>query len=417
MFSAGGGAVSSAAMALKSRFRFVLTAAERSFSKSSCRPCCSLSSSSFESFLSPEKGFAAAPQGAGNAGSRSKEARGLGFSFREHSDVALRLSNLRCFIRGSGCEGGYRCGVLGARVRFRNFEIPIRSHSRYFATKNWAEGKGDDDEGSDDEGGKSGDHARLRDRDVKWHVDKLCPTSLRVRQIKEVDFDDIIEMEKKLNIVLKVKDLLLADPKNFMTLQDLGKCKDYIGLTGNKRIIAFLRKYPGVFDVHENPEPGRLPWFQFSPEAEALCEEELEIRRGMKVEAVTKLRKLLMLSKDKRLLLVKIAHIGKDIGLPEDFRKRLVFKYPKYFHVIESEDVTNDDGRILELVKWSDRLAVTAEEQRVRYIMEKNKLGISSMFFSNYVCRLVVLASADQSSHFVFISLIRYSVSQTVRQG
>lgn len=270
----------------------------------------------------------------------------------QHCIRAFRLSN------SYFSEVDYECRALGAK--------------RCFATRNNAE----EEDGSDD------DESKKPDRLVKWHVDKLFPTSLRVRQLKEVDFDDIIEKEKKLKIVLKVKELLLADLETFMTLQDLGKCRDYIGLTGNKRIIAFLKRYPGVFIVHEKVEPGKLPWFQLTPEAEAICEEEREIRKGMKVEAVTKLRKLLMMSNDKRLLLGKIAHIARDLGLPEDFRTRLVYKYPKYFRVVEGEDATNADMRILELVKWSDRLAVTSEEQKVRDTMEKNELGTFPFVFS-----------------------------------
>lgn len=261
--------------------------------------------------------------------------------------------------------------------------VAVDIHSRSLATKSYEQEE--EGESSDEEGGSNDDDveagrsnaevAKVESERAKWHVDKLCPTSLRVRQLKEVDFDDLIEKEKKLKIVLRVKDLLTADTEQFMTLQDLGKCRDYIGLTGNKRIIAFLKRFPGVFIVHEKVEPGKLPWAQLTPEAEAICEEEREIRKGMKVEAVTKLRKLLMMANDKRLHLGKIAHIAKDIGLPEDFRSRLVYKYPKYFRVVPGEDVTNVDMRLLELVKWSDRLAITVEEQKVRDLMEENGLG------------------------------------------
>lgn len=365
-----------AAMALRGRFRFARTAAEVTFYgvlRSSRR---SISSSFSKSFVLLEREVPLKSEVvvdvAGTPCSHGDESRSFG------------LSNPHSFVRVSHCEVDYKRRVLGARAnskRFQNFEVPMPIPSRFFATKNWSE----EEDGSNDEGARSGDDSEARDRSVKWHVDKLCPTSLRVRQLKEVDFDDIIEGEKKLKIVLKVKDLLLADPDTAMTLQDLGKCRDYIGLTGNKRIIAFLKKYPGVFIVHEKVEPGKIPWFQLTPETEAICDEEREIRRGMKVEVVDKLRKLLMMSSDKRLMLGKIAHIAHDIGLPEDFRTRFVYKYPKYFRVVEGEDVTNEDMRILELVKWSDRLAVTAEEQKVRDTMEENKLGTSFCIFLVFV--------------------------------
>lgn len=316
---------------------------------------------------------------AGTASSRSHETlRACQKNLRQNVNSAVfGLSVLHFFNRGIGYKDDRKCWVSVVRAEcervYPNMEGFARSYSRR-ATINWEENSAE--EGSSDDGQTSGNDTSQAhdDRSVKWHVDKLCPTSLRVRQLKEVDFDDIIEREKKLKIVLKVKDLLLADPEDSMTLQDLGKCRDYIGLTGNKRIIAFLKRYPGVFTVHENVEPGKLPWFEFTAEADAICDEELEIRKNMKVEVVTKLRKLLMMSNDKRLLLGKVAHIARDLGLPEDFRQRLVHKYPRYFRVIEGEDATNEDGRILELVKWSDRLAVTEEEQRVRAVMEENSL-------------------------------------------
>lgn len=288
----------------------------------------------------------------------------------------------------SRCFELFRSHFHSTEIKSRAFRaesfVAVDIHSRSLATKSYEqeeEGESSDEEGEsnddDVEAGRSNGEevAKVESERAKWHVDKLCPTSLRVRQLKEVDFDDLIEKEKKLKIVLKVKDLLTADTEQFMTLQDLGKCRDYIGLTGNKRIIAFLKRFPGVFIVHEKVEPGKLPWAQLTPEAEAICEEEREIRKGMKVEAVTKLRKLLMMANDKRLHLGKIAHIAKDIGLPEDFRSRLVYKYPKYFRVVPGEDVTNVDMRLLELVKWSDRLAITVEEQKVRDLMEENGLG------------------------------------------
>jgi len=266
-------------------------------------------------------------------------------------------------------------GVYGINV-FEELVIPVRFSFRHLTTKNWAEEP--DEEPDDEEQSDSSNEVDSKgsEKVVRWHVDRLCPTSLRVRQIKEWDYDDIIEREKKLKIVIRIKELLVAEPSRSMTLQDLGKCRDYIGLTGGRRIIAFLKKFPAVFKLHETvEEAGKLPWFCLTPEAEAVYEEELEVRKGMKVELLTKLRKLLMMSSNRRLLLVKIAHLAQDLGLPDDFRKSFVYKYPKYFRVVDGEDVTNDEGRLLELVKWSDRLAVTEADRKSQEMVQKNSPG------------------------------------------
>lgn len=190
--------------------------------------------------------------------------------------------------------------------------------------------------------------------------------SSTVRHLKERGFDDIIEKDKKLRIILSIKDLLGVEPSRSMTILDLGESKDDIGFKGNGRLVAFLKRYPSVFRVHETAEFGKLPWFQFTPEAEAAFDEELEIRKRMDTEVVTKLRKLLMMSSDKSLALSKIAHLGRDLGLPDDFRKSLVYEYPGFFRVVGSKDPLDVEGPKLELVGWSSRLAVTEDEKKAQ---------------------------------------------------
>lgn len=72
-----------------------------------------------------------------------------------------------------------------------------------------------------------------------------------------------------------------------------------------------------------------------------------------------------MMLSDKCFMFGKIVYIVYDIGFFEDFRIWFVYKYLKYFCVVEGEDVINEDMCILEFVKWSDCLVVIVEEQKV----------------------------------------------------
>ncbi|KAE8692227.1 hypothetical protein F3Y22_tig00110847pilonHSYRG00035 [Hibiscus syriacus] len=66
-----------------------------------------------------------------------------------------------------------------------------------------------------------------------------------------------------------------------------------------------------------------------------------------------------MLSIDCRVPLEKVELIGNDLGLPQDFKKPLIFKYPEYFSI---KDI---NGRTyLYLESWDSSLAVTALEER-----------------------------------------------------
>ena len=85
---------------------------------------------------------------------------------------------------------------------------------------------------------------------------------------------------------------------------------------------------------------------------------------------VVKLRKLLVMSLEKRILLEKIAHLRTDLGLPLEFRNTICHRYPQYFRVVPTKR-----GPALELTHWDLELAVSAaqlteEENRAREVEE-----------------------------------------------
>lgn len=97
----------------------------------------------------------------------------------------------------------------------------------------------------------------------------------------------------------------------------------------------------------------------FTELMERLLEEEMEIIERTMEKRIKAVRKLLMMSKDKRIALAKLYHVRGVFGLPDDFRDR-IGDYGEFFRVV----VDKKDGRhVLELVKWDDELAVSALER------------------------------------------------------
>lgn len=76
-----------------------------------------------------------------------------------------------------------------------------------------------------------------------------------------------------------------------------------------------------------------------------------------------------MMSSNKRIPLSKLYHNRLLFGLPEDFRDRVVPKYPYYFKVVVDED---DGKRVLELVNWDHSLAVSALEKE--FLVDEDKV-------------------------------------------
>ncbi|CAM8906792.1 unnamed protein product [Rhodiola kirilowii] len=191
-----------------------------------------------------------------------------------------------------------------------------------------------------------------------------------VKRRKELSFDNVIQKDKKLKLVMKIRKILVSQPDRVMSLRDLGRFRRELGLNKKRRFIALLRKFPAIFDIVE--EGVFSLKFRLTPQAEKLYFDELRIKNQMEDILVIKLRKLLMMSMDKRILLEKIAHLRADLGLPLEFRDTICQRYPQYFKVVATER-----GPLLELTHWDPELAVSAaelaeEENRAKELEEKN---------------------------------------------
>ncbi|PKU72769.1 protein WHAT'S THIS FACTOR 1 homolog, chloroplastic [Dendrobium catenatum] len=203
--------------------------------------------------------------------------------------------------------------------------------------------------------------------DKKW---TFFPIKAAVKWRKEVPFDSVIQRDKKLKLVLKIRSILVNQPDRIMSLKNLGKFRRDLGLTRKRRFIALLKRFPGVFEIVE--EGVYSLKFRMTPEAERVYLEELRIRNEMEESGIVKLRKLLMMSLDKRILLEKITHLKTDLGLPSEFKETICQRYPQYFKM-----VFTDRGPALELTLWDPALAISAaevaeEENRIREMEERN---------------------------------------------
>ncbi|KAJ0525175.1 putative plant organelle RNA recognition domain-containing protein [Helianthus annuus] len=102
-------------------------------------------------------------------------------------------------------------------------------------------------------------------------------------------------------------------------------------------------------------------WVGLTAKGEELVEEEERLIAENEGKAVEHVTRLLMMSVNKILPLDKIAHFRRDLGLPYDFRKHWVHKYPDCFRVLKDED----DVEFLKLVSWNPCWSVTEVEKKV----------------------------------------------------
>ncbi|KAJ8618191.1 hypothetical protein MRB53_014377 [Persea americana] len=97
----------------------------------------------------------------------------------------------------------------------------------------------------------------------------------------------------------------------------------------------------------------------------ALVEEEEFIREQQEQVMVEKLAKLLMMSRNRRLNVVRFNELRRNFGLPDDYLVRILPKYPDIFQIVNRGGGKRSTMEI-ELLSWDPKLAVSAIEVSAR---------------------------------------------------
>ncbi|CAK9174974.1 unnamed protein product [Ilex paraguariensis] len=169
------------------------------------------------------------------------------------------------------------------------------------------------------------------------------------------ELDRMMDLQKKPSLILQLKSVIQSQKNQSLLLRDLEK---EVGFVQKWNYMAVIEKYPSIFHVGGgNRTP---PVVMLTEKAEKIAAEEADAREQMEPILVKNLRKLLMMSVDCRVLLETIEFIESELGLPGDFKRSLIPKYPQFFSV---KDV---NGRAyLHLENWDSSLAITAREERL----------------------------------------------------
>uniref|UniRef100_A0A7N0UNV0 PORR domain-containing protein n=1 Tax=Kalanchoe fedtschenkoi TaxID=63787 RepID=A0A7N0UNV0_KALFE len=179
-------------------------------------------------------------------------------------------------------------------------------------------------------------------------------------------FERIVERDAHFRFLTRSKEFLSKQSEHVLRLDEAGKLYRELGFPRGRKVVRSIERHPLLFEVYRH-EDERM-WIGFTDLMEELLEEERRVMDEMERDRVELVRKLLMMSAEKRIPLSKIYHTRLLFGIPEDFRDRVV-KYPDYFRTVVEED----GRRVLELVDWDPDLAVsalekefTADEDRVK---------------------------------------------------
>ncbi|KAL6520930.1 hypothetical protein OROGR_017499 [Orobanche gracilis] len=182
-------------------------------------------------------------------------------------------------------------------------------------------------------------------------------------------FENILLRDAHFRFLTKTKNYLSKTPLQVLPLDVAGKLHQQLGFPRGRKVLKSILRHPLIFQTYRHTD--NKMWLGFTDFMDGLLLEEQDIANQMERQRVDVVRKLLMMSSDRRIPLSKIYHNRLLFGIPEDFRDR-VANYPDHFKVV----VEDDGRRILELVNWDSSLAVSALEKEFLVDEEKVKKAL-----------------------------------------
>ncbi|XP_008778059.3 protein WHAT'S THIS FACTOR 9, mitochondrial [Phoenix dactylifera] len=160
---------------------------------------------------------------------------------------------------------------------------------------------------------------------------------VKMKWKKDSSFDslDILTKGKDLRPLVSLKNIIARESEGCIPISAVSKRGRELEISG--RVASFLRRYPAVFQEFTGPKYN-LPWFKLTEEAAELDREERDVYETRRMEIVDRLRRLILMSRERRLPLRIVQGMLWYLGLPEDFLRKPEEISKGCFQIAELED-------------------------------------------------------------------------------
>lgn len=193
----------------------------------------------------------------------------------------------------------------------------------------------------------------------------------KVKIKKDRPLDGVADKAKELKPIVIIRDLILRFPRKAIPFRIITMKRRELGLRmSDDKIEDLMKRYPNAFEFFIHPED-KQPWCKLAPHLMDLVIEEKKIYLQQEPFVVEKLRKLLMLAKDRQIPIDKLLAAARFFGFPDDFPSSVVPKYSQYFRVVNR----NKACQALKLVEWDESLAITEFEKKAKARARKSGHG------------------------------------------
>lgn len=173
---------------------------------------------------------------------------------------------------------------------------------------------------------------------------------------RDSQLDKLTANLKRLATVLQLQHLISKRRGPHVSVQIMSRWKNIVGL--NVDMGQLLRKYPHIFEVFTHPVK-RNQCCRVSRRMEDLMLQEEAAVKECELEAVRRLKKLLMMSVSGTLRVHALWLIRRELGLPESFRDSIIAKYYDDFKLVDLETVElvgrDEDLGVAQVEIWRER--------------------------------------------------------------
>ncbi|KAF8037838.1 hypothetical protein BT93_B0625 [Corymbia citriodora subsp. variegata] len=172
---------------------------------------------------------------------------------------------------------------------------------------------------------------------------------------KDPDLEAALLRNRRWVVNNQIKNIILGFPSQEAPVKFLQRKFKTLDLQGKAQ--NWLKKYPCCFEVYLRDDEY---YCCLSKRMMYLVDEEESVKNMQEPVFMERLAKLLMMSTNQRLNVMKINELKRNFGFPDDYMLRIVAKHGDIFRVV------NHSGRKssmeLELISWDPDLAVSAIE-------------------------------------------------------
>lgn len=203
-------------------------------------------------------------------------------------------------------------------------------------------------------------------------IQKRNLVNVKLKWVKDTVLDPVVSNGVQLKATCTLVSVIASDPDFSLPIYCLARYRGQLGLPPDVKVSTFLRRYPNIFQEFYRPDSRGtpIPWYKLSPEVLDVYSQEMHfVYEDCYADILNRLRKLLMLTKERLLPLQTIDQLRWDLGLPYDYENKLVTKHPELFSFVKLAD-----ERVgLKLLVSDDCLAVSHLESRNSNLLEKNE--------------------------------------------